>query len=97
MSSEEEKIGYLTGKVEAIAEKIDRHIEEETKERIVQTLELKKDFEKLHICISGMQKQLSMYRHFIMFFKMTLGIAAAVLAFKFGDVASVWERFWHAS
>jgi hypothetical protein len=80
--SQDAQLGYLTGKIEAIEERLDAHMEAE--ERQQELLDAK--FEKI-------MEQLSMYRHFSFFIR-TLGIIiAALLAANFSDMKEAWGSF----
>lgn len=47
--------------------------------------------------IKTLQNQVSLARHFLLFVKLTGYTIIFMLAFKFGDIKTIWSNFFHGS
>lgn len=74
------QIGYLTGRIEGIEERLEQHMDAQT---------------KIGAQLSRIEEQLSMYRHLTFFIRSLALITAAVVAFKWGVVRDIWNSFIH--
>lgn len=77
---DDERIGYLTAKVEGVESLLKNHIDNEEEK-----------LEKLHDKIDKALEQLSLYRFAISFIKVLGYSLVALLAFKFGDIKALWK------
>jgi hypothetical protein len=82
--SQDAQLGYLTGKIEAIEERLDQHMDAEEKQQEL----LDRKFEMI-------MEQLSMYRHLSFFIRTLAVIFAAILAGNWESVKMAWISFVH--
>jgi prefoldin subunit 5 len=76
MSSIEEDLGYIKGQIESLQEQL-RELDDEQKLLLQE--------------VQALDKQLTLYRHIIMFIRTALWIGVAIMTFKFGDIPSIWK------
>jgi uncharacterized membrane protein YjjP (DUF1212 family) len=77
---DDQQIGYLTAKVEGLESLLKNHIENEESK-----------LEAVHTKLDKALEQLSLYRFMLMFLKTVGYTLLFVLAFKFGDIKSLWK------
>jgi hypothetical protein len=78
------QIGYLTGRIEGIEERLEQHMDDEHKMQA-----------KIGAQLSRIEEQLSMYRHLTFFIRSMALIIAAIIAFKWGVAKEIWTTFFN--
>ena len=82
-----EEIGYIKATVETNKEDV-KELKELVKEFINRQENKEEDLKNQ---IRGIEDQLNLYRHFVWFIKALSWTCVFILAFKFGDIESLWK------
>lgn len=85
--SHAEEFGYIKAKVEENSTDI-KEIKESFKEHMKQEVETSREISQT---LKDLEKQLDMYRTVVWTVKALGATVALLLAFKFGDIASLWK------
>jgi hypothetical protein len=87
--SEDKQLGYLTGKVEGLDEKLDNHMNNEEQKieklgRRIDSLETKMD---------KILEKTQTFKGMWLLFKFIVSALLFLVAFKFGDILTAWSTF----
>ena len=85
---DEHELGYMKATVEQNTKEISR-LAELLETHVKKTQE---DTEEIKVCMRQLRDELNTYKTIIRFLKALGWTAAFILAFKFGDIAELWEK-----